>query len=79
MEKETLQLTSMLKRLTLTRLQAFSSRIATFKMLKSNPRFGVDHHFFISFLLPPTSLDSFENETLFHQSRTCNGTSDFFP
>ena len=35
--------------------------------------------FFIFFLLPPMSLDSSGDENLLYQSRTCSGTSDFFP
>ena len=73
-----LQLTSILKHLTLTRLQAFTSRIVTFKILTQIP-FPCGSPFFISFLLPSASLDSPVDENLFHQSRTCNGTSDFFP
>ena len=74
----TRQLSSILKRLTLTRLQTFTSRIVTFKILTQVP-LSVWIIIFISYLLPPTSLDSSGDKNLFHQSRTCSGTSDFFP
>ena len=39
--------------LTFTRSQAFTSRIVTFKMLSSSPRFGVDRHFLYGFSFLP--------------------------
>ena len=74
----TFQITSILKRLTLTRLQAFTSRIITFKIFNSSSCSCVDHHFFIFFLLPSTNLDSSGDENLFHKSRKFSETSDFF-
>ena len=52
-ENCTLQLTSLLKRSTLTRLHAFTSRIVTSKMLNSSPGFGVDRHFLYLFSFLP--------------------------
>ena len=48
-----IQLTSILKRLTLTRLQVFTSRIVTFKIFNSSPPFCVDHHFLYTFSFLP--------------------------
>ena len=55
-----LQLTSILKRLTLIRLQAFTSRmivhevkVKTFKIFNSCPRFCVDLHFLFPFSFLP--------------------------
>ena len=49
----TLQLTSILKRLTLTRLQAFTLRIVTLKIYNSSLRFCVDHRFLYPFSFLP--------------------------
>ena len=74
-----IQLTSILKRLTLTRLQVFTSRIVAFKIFNSSLRFcALPHSNFISFLLPSTSLDSSADENLFHQSRACSGRPNSF-
>ena len=70
----TLQLTSVLKRLILARLQAFSSRIVTFKIFNTSTCFCVDHHFLYSFsFLPRVWL-----LPAMKASPTCSGTSDFF-
>ena len=68
-----LQLISILKRLTLTRLEAFTSQIVTFKILTQvSPSYGSP--FFIFFLLPSTGLAPSGDENLFHQSRWRNRT-----
>ena len=63
------QLTCILKRLTLIRLQTFTSLMVTFKILNSNPCYGVDRHFLYEFSFHH-ELGSFRNANFFHQSLT---------
>ena len=67
-----LQLTSILKRFTLTRLQAFPSRIVTFKIL-TYVSVSVRMTIFYMISPSPTSLDPSADENFFRRSRTGSG------